>query len=410
MRRGMPFCCAKFRQRCPEMMKIMKAVKKKWSAECGKIRILFAVFTALLIVLLWGRTACAQEENEIWERLQGQLDALELGRAEELYMQYGNGGFGDTVKAIFEGKYEAGGTTRALLGLILPEVSSAIGIFTLLYLLAAGIGAVEKAARTERFFGITGSIASGVFALIFFGGFLSLCKRAGQAAASLNEVTDAVFPALTALLTAAGGKSTAAVLNTECLAVSQSVNNAVNTVIVPVILLLCVILLLDCTVSENRFDRALAFGKSTAGWCVGMMYTFYGAVVGIRGLSAASYDGVALRAFRYTLGSSVPLAGSLLGDGVNLALAGCAAVKNAFGTASLLLTVFTVLAPFSAVVMNMLALRAFTAFCGAFAPSGIIRMAAGAADLLKLLAAVMLGAGLLTLSMMGIAIFAAGGI
>ena len=140
------------------------------------------------------------------------------------------------------------------------------------------------------------------------------------------------------------------------------------------------------------------------------MYTFYGAVVGIRGLSAASYDGVALRAFRYTLGSSVPLAGSLLGDGVNLALAGCAAVKNAFGTASLLLTVFTVLAPFSAVVMNMLALRAFTAFCGAFAPSGIIRMAAGAADLLKLLAAVMLGAGLLTLSMLGIAIFAAGGI
>ena len=210
MRRGMPFCCEKFRQRCPEMMKIMKAVKKKWSAECGKIRILFAVFTALLIVLLWGRTACAQEENEIWERLQGQLDALELGRAEELYMQYGNAGFCDTVKAIFEGKYEAGGTTRALLGLILPEVSSAIGIFTLLYLLAAGIGAVEKAARTERFSGITGSIASGVFALIFFGGFLSLCKRAGQAAASLNEVTDAVFPALTALLTAAGGKSTAA--------------------------------------------------------------------------------------------------------------------------------------------------------------------------------------------------------
>ena len=57
------------------MMKIMKAVKKKWSVECGKIRILFAVFTALLIVLLWCRTACAQEENEIWERLQGQLDA-----------------------------------------------------------------------------------------------------------------------------------------------------------------------------------------------------------------------------------------------------------------------------------------------------------------------------------------------
>ena len=101
----------------------MKAVKKKWSVECGKIRILFAVFTALLIVLLWCRTACAQEENEIWERLQGQLDALELGRAEELYMQYGNAGFCDTVKAIFEGKYEAGGTTRALLGLILPEVA-----------------------------------------------------------------------------------------------------------------------------------------------------------------------------------------------------------------------------------------------------------------------------------------------
>ena len=77
----------------------------------------------------------------------------------------------------------------------------------------------------------------------------------------------------------------------------------------------------------------------------------------VRGLNSNVYDGISLRALKYTVNSSVPLVGGILRDGLDLILASGILVKNALGAVAIIIIFGIVIQPILEIACISLALK-----------------------------------------------------
>ena len=63
--------------------------------------------------------------------------------------------------------------------------------------------------------------------------------------------------------------------------------------------------------------------------------------LGLNGINARALDGLGFKTAKYTVGSTIPLVGGIVGDGLNMIIASAAIIKNALGTLAVV-TVFSV--------------------------------------------------------------------
>ena len=81
----------------------------------------------------------------------------------------------------------------------------------------------------------------------------------------------------------------------------------------------------------------------------------------VRGLNSGVYDGISIRALKYTVNSSVPIVGGILRDGLDLILASGVLVKNALGGVAILIIFGIVIQPIIEIACVSLALKLVTA-------------------------------------------------
>ena len=77
----------------------------------------------------------------------------------------------------------------------------------------------------------------------------------------------------------------------------------------------------------------------------------------IQGISASAVDGLSIRTAKYTIRSYVPIVGGYVSDGLSIIMASGMLIKNAVGTAGLLLILFSVISPVISLVLFMFSLR-----------------------------------------------------
>lgn len=375
-------------------------------------KMLFAVLTVLLIFI--SAEANAQEEDNAGEILERQYESYDFNDADALFDKYCAGtSFSSVVRDILSGSFDPQDSFAANIAAIaVPKLNEQITAFTIMFgmaLLLSAAGCIQSD-TASRYRELLGTVSNAAFAIWLFSGFFSASKQAAFAVGELTRVTDTVVPLLTVALTASGGVATASILNPESAVISQIVNNIISGAAIPAVIILSVFVILDSVFAKDKFAGVFAFGKSAITWCIGAVFTFYASVVSIKGLAAASYDGISLRTVRYAISNSVPLVGSLAGDGINLALACCSMVKSAIGIASVILIVLSVLSPLVSMILYMLMLRCFAACVSPFAPPEMIKMTSSAAELMKLLISAVAGAAVMLLIVTGIVIGAANAI
>ena len=82
----------------------------------------------------------------------------------------------------------------------------------------------------------------------------------------------------------------------------------------------------------------------------------------IKGISAGSFDSVSIRTTKFALKTYVPLVGGYLSDGFNLIMASSVLIKNAVGTAGLLLIFVSIISPVLTILVFKWALHLVSAF------------------------------------------------
>ena len=272
-----------------------------------------------------------------------------------------SGGFVGKVESLINGEYITGdsflSSVFSLLwdGLLdfLPIIASIIAIS----ILGGMVGNLKPNTGGKSIGNIVHFVTYGVV-IVFLGTTLvELIAMTSKTLTSLKSLMDMIFPVLLTLLTAVGG-SVSVGLYQPAIALLGNIFISLITYFLMPLFIFSIIFSIVGNLSNNvKLDKFVGFLQGTFKWSIGLLFTLFLGFITIQGISASAVDGLSIRTAKYTIKSYVPIVGGYVSDGLSIIMASSMLIKNAVGTAGLLLILFSVISPVISLILFMLALR-----------------------------------------------------
>ena len=337
----------------------------------------------------------SSEEEDIEEEIKDEIDEqlllldfadLEtyIDGLEESAKSLFNGGFVNKVESLINGEYiQSDSFLSSVLSLIfdglvsfLPIIASIIAVSIL-----GGMVANLKPVNNGKSIGnVVHFVTYGVI-IVFLGATLvELISLTSSTLTTLKNLMDMIFPVLLTLLTAVGG-SVSVSLYQPAIAMLGNIFISLITYFLMPLFIFSIIFSIVGNLSNNvKLDKFVSFLQGTFKWAIGLLFTLFLGFITIQGISASAVDGLSIRTAKYTIKSYVPIVGGYVSDGLSIIMASSMLIKNAIGTAGLLLILFVALSPVISLILFMLSLK-FMA--GIIEPIGDKKIANFVADISK---------------------------
>lgn len=328
--------------------------------------IFFSTFTASAA----GESEKSQVEIDIENRVKEQLGSLnteDLQRfidslSEDEYALFGGTSFMEVMTDIISGDFKSGygNFFSAAFGLIFKNALNLLPMLTAIAVIAvlSGIlghlrsGAFNKSTGDVIFF-----VCYGVVILLMMNGVRELVSVAGGAVASMRAQMNLFFPILLTLMIGLGGSASASVYQPAVGLLATGVTEIISNVILPLFIIVIVFSVVGNLSSSVRLGKMTDFFKSSSTWIVGIVFTVFVSFLTIKGITAASYDGISIRAAKFATKSYIPILGGYLTDGFDLILASTVLMKNAAGLVGVYLLIATILVPVIQILVFKLGLK-----------------------------------------------------
>jgi len=282
---------------------------------------------------------------------------------------------------------EVDGIADRLFSLLLQEAKNSVGLLLSLLAIAFLTGFVHAIAggRENGVQEVTGFVSRCFALTVVLTTVLSAVTTVLTAMDALVRFMQLALPVLLGLLTAVGGVVTAGVFQPAMALLCGAVSGAMRSVVVPLALLGGLIDLLGALSDRIRMGELAGLMRRLAKWIIGAASSFYIGTTAVRGMTAATYDGITLRTAKYAASSLVPMVGGMVSGTMDTML-GCAAlVKNAAGLTAMLLALSVVLVPLLRLIARMFLLRFAAALAEPIAGKKLPAMLGSAADMLSFL-------------------------
>jgi stage III sporulation protein AE len=227
-------------------------------------------------------------------------------------------------------------------------------LFSLLsgFMPAFGQNGVTKTAFYAQFL-LIGGISIAIFTQVFSEG-VALVN-------SISGFSTDFFPVLFFLLTALGGITSVNLLKPAAAALTGVVSMYIQGFIMPLLILLCVFVVLNHISANVKFNGFVSLIKSVIKWALGISFIVFLGIVALQGLLGGTFDGISIKAAKFTIDKVVPIIGGLFAETVDMLVACSLLIKNAVGIAGILILLSMILVP----VLNLLAQYFLFKFAGA---------------------------------------------
>ena len=307
-------------------------------------------------------------EQQIEEEIGSQLGDLDFS-AIETYLENltddvqnaFSGGFVTKVESLINGEYTSSENFfTSILSLLwdgllsfLPIIASIIAIS----ILGGMVGNLKPSTNGKSIGNIVHFVTYGVV-IVFLGTTLvEMIALTTKTLTNLKSTMDAIFPILLTLLTAVGG-SVSVGLYQPAIAMLGNVFISLITYFLLPLFIFSIIFSIVGNLSNNvKLDKFVAFLQGTFKWSIGLIFTLFLGFMTIQGISAGAVDGLSIRTAKYTIKSYVPIVGGYVSDGLSIIMASSMLIKNAVGTAGLLLVLFMAISPVINLILFMLSLK-----------------------------------------------------
>lgn len=335
----------------------------------------------------------SQKDGGIQESVEKVLESLDLDLLDDLFKKQTK-----TDESVFNVILQlicgnAGDSFEELLlyikNSILNEVFGYAPIFCSVLAIVITLAIVEglKGGRlkdsTVTVFAFIGNLGIiGVIAGYFFQGYAST-KSTMQ---TLTKEMETTFPIILTLMTASGANAGVSVFKPTIGFLLSGVNLVFSKILLPISILIFVFSGINSFSTTIKTDKAVDLFKSAYKWIVGLSSVVFCFVISTQGVASSIYDNLSLKALKYAVGSSLPLINSLLSGGFDTVIASCVLVKNALGTFTLILLLYTVAMPVLKLVILSLTFRLLSALSQSITSDGTVKFLSGAADCASYLA------------------------
>ena len=217
--------------------------------------------------------------------------------------------------------------------------------------------------------------------------FSQLAGTAVSLTGDIARFSELSSPILGALLAVLGCTGSAAFLAPKLAFIAEGIALLINGVILPMLLASGVLTVMDALGGSLRFDRTVKLLHKTAKWLLSLAAAVYAAAAVTGGIKAGAADGVSLRAARFAIDRLIPSAGGMIGGAADAVRAGSLLVKNAAGTAAILMLAAAVIRPAVSIACGMLAFRIAAAAVEPFSDDRMPKLLDELADTVSLLLA-----------------------
>lgn len=174
---------------------------------------------------------------------------------------------------------------------------------------------------------------------------------------TMKNFLNLTFPLILTMMTASGGMVSSRIFQPLAAILLGGMTQLIVSVIFPLFLVINVFTLLNCLTDSVKLDKLNDFFKSVVHWVLGISFTVFMSFLLIQGITGGVYDGVSVRAAKYTIANSVPIVGGYLSSGFDLVVGSCVLVKNAVGVTGLVVIVGMILPPLAQILCFNLSLK-----------------------------------------------------
>lgn len=335
-------------------------------------KVILILFLSVTLLFTSGSlTFAAEEPKNIDEAIGEVLDNLDLSALEDYYKyalgsEGKNEGLKDIIKRLVSGDDERGQETlvRYAFGILLGGIKERLPVIVTLFalLITCGILGAVKSDKSKSgvgeiaYFAVYSAIVCLVTALIY-----SLIAKGKEALSGIVGFIQAVFPVILTLMSVTGNASSAAIYTPSVAFITNFSVTVVENILFPVIVAMMALSVVSNINKNVKLKGLIAFLGSTAKWIIGLISAIFSVFLTVKGISAAFYDGISVRALKYTVNSSVPIVGGLLKEGFELIVASAALIRNAFGLFAVFGIFYLVIGPILEIVALSLVLKLVSA-------------------------------------------------
>lgn len=235
-----------------------------------------------------------------------------------------------------------------------------ISLFALL-LICAIVNSIKPKKMGDGVYEIVHFATFSVVVCIVVSVAYALVSSAQNTIEKTSKAVQSIFPIMLTLMTVTGNSSSVAVYNPAMLFITDFVVIIINKLVFPIILSMLAISVISNVCKTIKLNGLLNFSSSGLKWLIGLVATVFSLFLTVKGLNSGVYDGISLRALKYTVNSSVPLVGGILRDGLDLILASGVLVKNALGFLAIFIIFGVIIQPILEIVSVTLALKLVSA-------------------------------------------------
>ena len=307
-------------------------------------------------------------EQQIEEEIGSQLGDLDFS-AIETYLENltddvqdaFSGGFVTKVESLINGEYTSSENFfTSILSLLwdgllsfLPIIASIIAIS----ILGGMVGNLKPSTNGKSIGNIVHFVTYGVV-IVFLGTTLvEMIALTTRTLTNLKSTMDAIFPILLTLLTAVGGTVSVSLYQPAIAMLGNVFISLITYFLLPLFIFSIIFSIVGNLSNNVKLDKFVAFLQGTFKWSIGLIFTLFLGFMTIQGISAGAVDGLSIRTAKYTIKSYVPIVGGYVSDGLSIIMASSMLIKNAVGTAGLLLVLFMAISPVINLILFMLSLK-----------------------------------------------------
>lgn len=231
-----------------------------------------------------------------------------------------------------------------------------------------------------------------------------------EAIAGITRVTQAVSPVIITLLTACGSVGTATTVQPGAVLLCSAISQFFKEVILPLTLVYCALATAGCITGQRQLKSTAGLIKTAVKWCIGAAITFFLGSVSIRAINGAGLDNAGIKTLKYAVDKSIPVVGGVITGAYESLRGGAVVLKNAAGTAAMLLGLVTVIVPAMRMLATIIALKVLSCLCAVAADGQISGMLDVASDSCTYMFAVCAAITVMNLVIIAAALLSSGGL
>ncbi|MCL1914634.1 MAG: stage III sporulation protein AE [Eubacteriaceae bacterium] len=343
------------------------------------------IFTALIVALLLATlpsfkgmakgTVQSEGVGSIVEELYKQLDSGyfdEYTSRESFAEMFGFSSIPDFLRALLRGEssISLASFVNAVLASIRGQLGDLIKLCFQVVALAALCGLISNmsspvfsdAIRDSTFFAVYLALGTIVIKVCFDS--IAECTKV---VLELVDFMNVATPAFLVLLAVNGGILTTGVLSPTLLMFTNLTTYIVNSFVLPVMGFSVIMHFVENLLDGIDVSLFTQFIKKGCAFTLGIMFTFFSAVIAFEGVSFGSVDGVTAKAVKYAASNLIPVVGGFLSGSLDTISGFVLVIKNTIGIVGMLIVVSIAASPVISLTMVFFALKASSIIVQPFA-------------------------------------------